>query len=421
MKGAILIFTELAEKIEPVVNRSRAIFEKLRNCQRKFKICAFLCLSMFAIIFSFMATDVRLAYKVDMGGKVIATVKDKAQFENAVNVVEKKTAVNLEDNIGEVKYHAAWVRTDVIDNDATVVEAIMERSEDIVTASALYIDGIEYSRVKGIDVNKYLEDYKNSFILSDVENEVYFNERITVKEDYFAASSIDDIEIFEQIVRDNTTVVTVACASESYAIPFKTVTQKTSSKLVGYSNVDVAGSDGVGSKRVRTIYVNGEALFTEVLEDIVLAEPVNKVVTVGTGKKTASAAELSYAQSSGFIFPLPNGSWTVSAYYGDGRNHKGLDLAAKRGVSIFAVKGGTVTYAGWKGGYGYFVEIDHGNGLKTRYGHASKLCVSKGETVAQGTVIAQVGSTGNSTGNHLHFEVVKNGVNYNPGPYVGLR
>lgn len=376
---------------------------------------------MFAIIFSFMATDVRLAYKVDMGGKVIATVKDKAQFENAVNVVEKKTAVNLEDNIGEVKYHAAWVRTDVIDNDATVVEAIMERSEDIVIASALYIDGIEYSRVKGIDVNKYLEDYKNSFILSDVENEVYFNERITVKEDYFAASSIDDIEIFEQIVRDNTTVVTVACVSESYAIPFKTVTQKTSSKQVGYSNVDVAGSDGVGSKRVRTIYVNGEALSTEILEDIVLAEPVNKVVTVGTGKKTASAAELSYAQSSGFIFPLPNGSWTVSAYYGDGRNHKGLDLAAKRGVSIFAVKGGTVTYSGWKSGYGYFVEIDHGNGLKTRYGHASKLCVSKGETVAQGTVIAQVGSTGNSTGNHLHFEVVKNGVNYNPGPYVGLR
>ena len=421
MKGEILIFKELAVKIEPAAKKATEVFEKLHNCQKKFKIYAFLVFSIFAIFFSFAATDVRLAYKVDMGGKVIATVKDKAQFENAVCMVEEKTAVSLEKSVNEVKYVAAIVRYDVIDNDAAVADAIMDASKDIVAASALYINGIEYSRVKDLDVNKYLEDYKNSFLLEGIENEVYFNDRITVKEDYFAADTIDDIEIFEGIVKNNTTVVTVASVSENYNIPFKTVTQKTASQLVGYSKVEVAGAMGVGAKRIRTIYVNGEVLSVDTLEDVVISEPVNKVVTVGTGKKTASAAELSYAQSSGFIFPLPNGSWTVSAYYGDGRNHKGLDLAAKSGTSIFAVKGGTVTYAGWKGGYGYFVEIDHGNGIKTRYGHATKLCVSKGETVAQGTVIATVGSTGNSTGNHLHFEVLQNGANYNPGPYVGLR
>ena len=421
MKGEILIFKELAVKIEPAVKFATAAFEKLHNCQKKFKIYAFLVLSLFAIFFSFAATDVRLAYKVDMGGKVIATVKDKAQFENAVCVVEEKTAVSLEKSVNKVKYVAAIVRYDVIDNDAAVADAIMDASKDIIAASSLYINGIEYSRVKGLDVNKYLEDYKNSFLLEGTGSEVYFNDRITVKEDYFAADTIDDIEIFEEIVKNNTTVVTVACEKENYSIPFETVTKKTASKLSGYSKVEVAGKAGVGSKTKRTIYVNGEAISVDTLEDVVLSEPVNKVVTVGTGKKTASSAELSYAQSSGFILPLPKGSWTVSAYWGDGRGHKGLDLAAKRDTSIFAAKGGTVTYSGWKNGYGYFVEIDHGNGLKTRYGHASKLCVSKGETVTQGTVIALVGSTGNSTGNHLHFEVVKNGVNYNPGPYVGLR
>lgn len=421
MKGEILIFKELAVRIEPVAQKATVVFEKLHNCQKKFKIYAFLILSLFAIFFSFAATDVRLAYKVDMGGKVIATVKDKAQFENAVCMVEEKTAVSLENSVEDVKYVAAIVRYDVIDNDAAVADAIMDASSDIISATAVYINGIEYSRVKDLDVNKYLEDYKNSFLLEGIESEVYFNDRITVKEDYFAADTIDDIEIFGEILRNNTTVVTVVNETQNYSIPFKTITQKTSSQLVGYSKVEVAGAEGVGAKFLRSIYVNGELLSTDTLEDIVVTAPVNKVVTVGTGKKTASSAELSYAQSSGFIFPLPNGSWTVSAYWGDGRSHKGLDLAAKRGTSIFAVKGGTVTYAGWKNGYGYFVEIDHGNGLKTRYGHASKLCVSKGEVVSQGTVIALVGSTGNSTGNHLHFEVAKNGVNYNPGPYVGLR
>ena len=422
MKGEILILKELAVRLKLVFEVAKGVYEKLHNCQRRVRIGAFSVLSILAIFFSFAATDVRLAYNVDFGGKIIATVKDKQQFETAVSMVEEKVeGVDLTESVDDVKYVATVVRYDVIYNDAAVADAIIECTNDIVSASALYIDGIEYSRVQGLDVEKYLEDYKNSFLIEGIENEVYFNERITVKEDYFAVNTVDDMEVFEQIVKDNTTVVTVSAAYENYSIPYSTVTKKTESQLVGYSKVEVQGVEGVGAKTIRNIYVNGELLSSDMLEDIVVTEPVNKVITVGTGKRTASAAELSYAQSSGFIFPLPNGSWTVSAYWGDDRNHKGLDLAANSGTSIFAVKGGTVTYSGWKNGYGYFVEIDHGNGLKTRYGHASKLCVSKGETVEAGTVIALVGSTGNSTGNHLHFEVVKNGVNYNPGPYIGLR
>lgn len=98
--------------------------------------------------------------------------------------------------------------------------------------------------------------------------------------------------------------------------------------------------------------------------------------------------------------------------------HRGLDIAAPTGTSIKAAAGGTVTVAGWNSSYGYMVKISHGNGVETVYGHCSKLLVSKGQTVTQGQVIAKVGSTGDSTGSHLHLEVRVNGTLYNPQNYV---
>lgn len=98
--------------------------------------------------------------------------------------------------------------------------------------------------------------------------------------------------------------------------------------------------------------------------------------------------------------------------------HKGIDIAATRGTPILAAASGTVTFAGWSSGYGYLVKIDHGSGVETYYGHCSKLYVSAGDTVEAGDKIAAVGSTGNSTGNHLHFEIRLNGAQVNPQKYV---
>ena len=152
----------------------------------------------------------------------------------------------------------------------------------------------------------------------------------------------------------------------------------------------------------------------------VISEPVNRVITIGTAVVKVSSSEKANVSSSGFICPLERGKFVVSAYYGDGRNHKAIDLAANRGVAIFAAAGGTVTYAGYDGDYGYNVVIDHGNGMKTRYAHASYLCAKKGDVVSQGDMIAAVGRTGYSTGNHLHFEVIINGTRVNPAPYIGV-
>lgn len=98
--------------------------------------------------------------------------------------------------------------------------------------------------------------------------------------------------------------------------------------------------------------------------------------------------------------------------------HQGLDIAAPTGTKIKAAADGIVSYSGVKGGYGNLIILDHGNGIETYYGHCSKLCVNVGEEVKAGDIIAEVGSTGNSTGPHLHLEIRRNGNYVDPANYL---
>lgn len=102
-----------------------------------------------------------------------------------------------------------------------------------------------------------------------------------------------------------------------------------------------------------------------------------------------------------------------------GKVHRAVDIAADTGTPIYAADSGVVVRAGWRGSYGQAVEIDHGNGFRTVYGHCSQLFVTRGAGVAKGQVIAAIGSTGFSTGPHLHFEVVHNGERVDPMTYFG--
>lgn len=132
----------------------------------------------------------------------------------------------------------------------------------------------------------------------------------------------------------------------------------------------------------------------------------------------------SYAGGS-MTWPCPSSS-KISSYYGNRlhpilkkyKMHTGIDISAKQGTSIVAANKGTVIMAGWQNGYGYTVVLDHGGGITTLYAHCSKILVSVGQSVKAGDTIAKVGSTGMSTGPHLHFEVRKNGATTNPLNYV---
>ena len=98
--------------------------------------------------------------------------------------------------------------------------------------------------------------------------------------------------------------------------------------------------------------------------------------------------------------------------------HEGLDIATPRGQPVYSPSDGTVSFAGTEGGYGKVLVIDHGNGLKTRYGHVSEIFVRTGERVRKGDKVAAVGSTGRSTGPHLHYEVRVNGTPENPRMFI---
>lgn len=147
----------------------------------------------------------------------------------------------------------------------------------------------------------------------------------------------------------------------------------------------------------------------------------------GNGNNSASSSSSSFNYTGGQLnWPVPGRSNISSGYgyrsrpIGSGREfHTGIDIPAAYGSNIVAAEAGTVITARYVNGYGYTVIINHGGGLSTLYGHNSKLVVSQGQTVTRGQVIAKAGSTGNSTGNHCHFEVRMNGSHTNPMPYLG--
>ena len=185
----------------------------------------------------------------------------------------------------------------------------------------------------------------------------------------------------------------------------------------GDYKVTSKGEYGKADVMAKATYVNGEETERTILSSVTLKEPVTEHRLRGTKVRPT------WMPTGSFRWPT---SGRISSYFGGRKspggigstNHKGIDIAVPRGTPIYAADGGTVTYSGWMSGYGYLVQIDHGNGYVTRYGHNSSLTVNVGQHVYKGQQVARAGSTGNSTGNHCHFEVRYNGVAKNPLNYL---
>ena len=185
----------------------------------------------------------------------------------------------------------------------------------------------------------------------------------------------------------------------------------------GDSVVEVAGVEGEEIVKAYVTYKNDVAVSREIIEETVISEPVTKYVRVGT-RETRTPVSSGSGGSGDYFWPVEGGY--ISAYQGDGRGHKGIDIAAPYGTPIYAAESGTVieTGSGWNGGYGNCIRIEHADGNVTLYGHQSSLAVEYGDYVVKGQLIGYVGSTGDSSGNHLHFEVRSYGTYINPLNYV---
>jgi len=162
--------------------------------------------------------------------------------------------------------------------------------------------------------------------------------------------------------------------------------------------------------------INGYPTAVNVINEEVIKEPVTRVVRVGTKRTLTRVSKTNFGVVAG---RLTSGfGYRNDPISGVRKFHNAIDVAAPRGTPVYAYTNGKVVTAGWGNMAGNYVVIDHGRGLKTKYMHLSSISVKVGQTVKVGEKIGGVGSTGYSTGNHLHFEVVVNGVNVNPLLYL---
>ena len=179
----------------------------------------------------------------------------------------------------------------------------------------------------------------------------------------------------------------------------------------GDTRIISKGVPGTADTSALVTYPGATELKREIVDQIILTEPVTQVEARGTLERP------SWAPTGTFRWPAHGRLSSPYGYryiFGSRSFHGGIDIANSKGTNIVAADGGIVTYAGWMNGYGYLVRINHQNGYETYYGHNSSMLVKVGQKVHKGQHIAEMGSTGRSTGNHCHFEVRYNGQTKNP-------
>ncbi|MBQ0078559.1 MAG: peptidoglycan DD-metalloendopeptidase family protein [Eubacterium sp.] len=218
------------------------------------------------------------------------------------------------------------------------------------------------------------------------------------------------------VIKQTAPAVTVKLTEEvTYDETIKFETKETKSKEMykGDKEVTVEGKNGSREVTAEITTVNGKEIGREELISKVKQEPVTEEVTIGTAKRPPTVGD------GKFSHPLKdNYRQTTTFRMRWGRFHKGTDMACPTGTPVYAADGGTVIIARRQPSYGNLVVIDHQNGFTTKYAHNSKIVVKEGDKVYEGQKIAEVGSTGNSTGPHCHFEVRYNDVPQDPFDYI---
>lgn len=317
------------------------------------------------------ATETENTDPEEDAGKMVAI-----QFAEKIAVVE--TFVNPEE---------------IVPVDEAVALITKENEEEKVY---LVVEGDSPSKIASDNDMKLSELYKMNPGLEENQTKIHIGDPIVVMvpEPELKVQTVVQVVYTEPIARGTTEV------SDANA-------------YVGTSKVVSNGSDGEKELTALVTQLNGEEISREITNTKVLVEPVNKVVSKGTKPYPTTGATGKYVYPvSGYHISSPFG-------YRWGSLHTGVDLACPTGTSIRAIDGGTVIFAGWKSShYGYYVEIDHGDGITSRYAHMSKVIATVGQEVHQGEEIGLVGSTGNSTGPHLHLELRFDGSPVNPIKYL---
>jgi len=273
-------------------------------------------------------------------------------------------------------------------------------------------------------LDKVLVDYRKDY---DDETTTEFANDVKVRSGKFDESKIMSVNEIIEKAEGKFSIQLSTDIVYTREIAYDITTEYDESQPSSYEKIKTEGENGEEEVTVRTVYVDGVQTDAYETDSVVIKEAVDEVVVKGSdssseGTSSSSTSSSSSYGSGSFIWPVPY-THNITSEFGMrwGRLHGGIDIAdgGVYGQSIVAADSGTVILAGNQGdGYGNYVIIDHGNGYKTLYGHMSSVAAYTGQQVSQGEVIGYVGSTGNSTGPHLHFEIRVNDVQTDPLGYV---
>lgn len=203
------------------------------------------------------------------------------------------------------------------------------------------------------------------------------------------------------------TVQTVIEQKKTESIKFETTYIDDNTQYSDVRKTKQAGARGEKLVTYEVVKENGYEVDRKAVGERVVTEPVTEIIIRGTKARP-------YVSTGKFIWPAKGGIVTSGYGYRWGKMHSGIDISGVKDKTIMAADGGKVTFAGWKKSFGNLVIIDHGGGYETYYAHLSSISVSKDDKVGQGQKIGVMGSTGDSTGTHLHFEIRINGATTNP-------
>lgn len=425
--------------------------------------------SLLAVAFVVIVLNFSIGFEAVVNGQSVGVVTSREECEQIINEVN----VTLVENFGEDSKIGAEIVTvpclvarDGYTPETEVKEAVCKLSDKMHEMQVIYLDDKALCAVRSAEeMEQVMQGFRDYYTGGDedVEFETEKELRISVesapvtllhsveeainilngsekKENEYTVqagdtlwsisrmfdTSVDDIlsinsGLTEDIgIGDTITVksyvpvvkVTTRQIKEyTQALPYDTQVVENGDMYRGKSEITREGEDGEAAVVANIIKENGQEVARDILEQTTLKEPVTQIKQVGTKEPPKGYG------TGKFIAPVYG---TITSRFGNRRSgyHKGLDIANSYGTPIRAADNGIVITAGWEGLFGKLVKINHQNGYITYYGHNSSIAVSVGEVVQKGDIIAYMGSTGNSTGNHCHFEMYKNGVLQNPENYI---
>ncbi len=423
-------------------------------------------------------------YAYTYNGRLLGYVKNQSDVVDVLGMVEDglsdEHGRDIQINVGEnIEFEETTVFDKEVDTPHVILNTLTYMQDIEASAYGIYIEGILITKVENKDIAEDVLESVKDYYAPEKEgvtyDEVAFSEEVVIEE---LQSKLGDISNEESavsqiisaekkgesyVVQPAETFVGIASKLEmtqeellainpdvekdpetdtyivtegqrlisALASPVLTVTAKanvnyqvevdfeetknnTSNLYQGETVVRTPGVVGINELVADITYVNGVEVSRNVISETVIREPVTQVVDYGTSPTPPAVASGN--------FQLPTYGYVISSPYGArwGGFHSGIDLSAGMGTAIYAADGGTVTSAGWQGSYGYAIDISHGNGLSTKYAHLSSISVSIGDAVFKGERIGGMGSTGVSSGSHLHFEIRVNGSHVNPSYYLSF-